>query len=59
MSYMGVDMPAGMHGYHPDAGCMDSVLLSNGCVPGDECSILDVAGHLAPGFVPGGMKETV
>lgn len=49
-SFMGRQAPAGMHGYHPDASCMDSLLLSS--EPADGCNhILDVASLVEGGRV--------
>jgi hypothetical protein len=49
-SYMGGADIAAMHGYHPDAVDMSSVLLSNADVPGANLSLCDVAGLMLPGF---------
>lgn len=52
-SHMGADPVAGMHGYHPDAPCMDSVLLSRDPIPPEMKTICDVAPLLLPGFEGG------
>ncbi len=52
-SYMGRDGVAAMHGYHPDAEGMYSVLFSNDPLPSGEMALCDVAGVLLPGFDPG------
>jgi hypothetical protein len=49
-SYMGGANIAAMHGYHPTALDMSSVLLSNAEVPGANLSLCDVAGLMLPGF---------
>ncbi|MCK4236777.1 MAG: alkaline phosphatase family protein, partial [Candidatus Krumholzibacteria bacterium] len=53
-SFMGTSPVASMHGYHPDAECMYSVMFTNADVPWEECSICDVAAFLVPGFEAGG-----
>jgi hypothetical protein len=56
-SYMGGTPVKGMHGYHPDASCMYSLMLSNfGSVP-EEASITAIAGVLLPGFEKGGRRK--
>lgn len=52
-SHMGIDRVAGMHGYHPDAPCMDSLLLSRDPVPPGTATICDIAAVLLPGFEGG------
>lgn len=52
-SYMGSDPVAGMHGYHPDAPCMDSLLLSRDPIPAGISTICDLAPLLLPGFEGG------
>jgi len=51
-SYMGGDGVAAMHGYHPDAEGMYSVLFSNDPLPAGEMALRDVAGVMLPGFDP-------
>jgi hypothetical protein len=53
-SYMGNSPVKGMHGYHPDAPCMFSVMLTNAGFGREEASITDLAGFLLPGFTEGG-----
>jgi hypothetical protein len=53
-SYMGRDPVMGMHGYHPGAGCMDSVMLSNVEFGGGEASVTEISDFLLPGFTGGG-----
>ncbi len=53
-SHMGAGAVAAMHGYHPDAEDMYSVMLSNAPLPGDETALASVAGAILPGFVPAG-----
>ncbi len=55
-SYMGSDPVKGMHGYHPDSPCMDSIMLSNEEY-GGEAQITDIAGFLLPGFKEGGVQS--
>jgi hypothetical protein len=52
-SYMGREGVAAMHGYHPDAEGMHSVLFSNEALPAGELGLCDVAGNLFPGFEAG------
>ncbi|MBN1884619.1 MAG: alkaline phosphatase family protein [Candidatus Krumholzibacteriota bacterium] len=52
-SFMGRTAPAGMHGYHPAAPCMDSLMLSSELADGCR-SITDVASLVLPGFAAGG-----
>ena len=49
-SYMGNAPVKGMHGYHPDVPCMDSIMLSNEEFGEDEARITEVAPFLLPGF---------
>jgi hypothetical protein len=49
-SYMGSSPVKGMHGYHPDAPCMYSVMQSNVDYGKDESSVTDIAEFLMPGF---------
>lgn len=56
-SYMGSDPVKGMHGYHPDAPCMDSIMFSSEVFEGEEASIADIAGFLLPGFRGGESKR--
>jgi hypothetical protein len=49
-SFMGREPVAAMHGYHPDAACMHSVLFSNVDLPGEHISICDIAPIVLPGF---------
>lgn len=55
-SYMGSAPVKGMHGYHPDTACMDSVMLSSEEFEGDEASVTGIAGFLLPGFGGGECK---
>lgn len=51
--YMGgEERVAAMHGYHPSAPDMASVVLSNVDLPGGEIDLANVAELLVPGFVP-------
>ncbi|MDD3642893.1 MAG: alkaline phosphatase family protein [Candidatus Krumholzibacteria bacterium] len=52
-SHMSIEPVAGMHGYHPDAPCMDSLLLSRDPIPPGISTICDLAPLLLPGFVGG------
>ena len=52
-SFMGSSAVKGMHGYHPDAPCMFSLMLSNVDNGTGEASITDVAAFLLPGFEGG------
>ena len=52
-SYMGSGNIAAMHGYHPDAEDMSSVLLSSSQLPRPEMALRDVASFIVPGFKPG------
>ncbi len=52
-SFMGRQPVAAMHGYHPDASCMHSILLSNVPVDEDELSICELAPIFLPGFNAG------
>ena len=45
-SYMGVNPVSGMHGYHPESKCMDSVMLTNVQEIGGEMDLTDIAGLL-------------
>ena len=54
-SHMGAGAVAAMHGYHPDAEDMYSVMMSNAPLPGGEMALASVAGVIHPGFVPGGV----
>ncbi len=56
-SYMGSVPVKGMHGYHPGAPCMDSVMFSSEKFQGDEVSLTEIAGFLLPGFRGGDRKE--
>lgn len=49
-SFMGSDPVKGMHGYHPDAPCMDSIMFSSEEFEREEASITGIAGFLLPGF---------
>ena len=49
-SFMGSDPVKGMHGYHPSASCMDSVMFSSEEFDGNEAPITGIAGFLLPGF---------
>ncbi len=53
-SHMGEGRVAAMHGYHPDAEDMYSVMLSNVPLPSGELELASVARVLRPRFVPGG-----
>ncbi len=55
-SYMGSDPVKGMHGYHPDAACMDSIMFSSDEFEGEEASIAGIAGFLLTGFRGGENK---
>jgi len=46
--FMGKKPIAGMHGYHPDASCMDSALYMNNDRTGDGISLLDIAPMILP-----------
>lgn len=52
-SHMGGGDVAAMHGYHPDAADMYSVVFSNEPLPESEMELAAVAGTLRPGFAPG------
>ncbi len=52
-SYMGKDSVAAMHGYHPLAPCMPSVLFTNRKIGSDDRSICDLAPVLLLGFETG------
>ncbi len=52
-SYMSSDPVKGMHGYHPEAPCMDSVMFSSEEYGREEASITAVATFLMPGFKGG------
>ncbi len=56
-SYMGSAPVKGMHGYHPGASCMDSVMFSSEEFQGDEAPVTGIARFLLPGFRGGGRKE--
>ncbi len=56
-SYMGSAPVKGMHGYHPDSPCMDSVMFSNEEFEGEEASVDAIAGFLLPGFRGGESKR--
>ena len=49
-SFMGRAPVSGMHGYHPDAPCMDSVMFSSEVYGGEEAAVTDIADFLLPGF---------
>lgn len=53
-SHMGSEPVAAMHGYHPDAEGMYSVMFSNRVLPAVDLSLLDVAGIVFPGFESAG-----
>ncbi len=53
--FMGKKPIAGMHGYHPGAPCMDSVLYSNVPAVPDRISLTEIAGMILPGN--GGMER--
>ena len=55
-SYMGSAPVKGMHGYHPGAPCMDSVMFSSEEFQGDEAHVTGIAGFLLPGFRGGVSK---
>ena len=55
-SYMGSAPVKGMHGYHPEAPCMDSVMFSSEEFQGDEADVTGIAGFLLPGF-RGGVRK--
>jgi predicted AlkP superfamily pyrophosphatase or phosphodiesterase len=55
-SFMGEARLKGMHGYHPDAPCMDSVMYSNEEFKEDEARLTGIASFLLPGF-RGGVSE--
>jgi hypothetical protein len=55
-SYMGSSPVKGMHGYHPDAPCMDSIMFSSEDFEEKEASIAGIAGFLLPGFTGGESK---
>jgi len=52
-SHMSSEPVAAMHGYHPDAPCMDSLLLSRDPIPAGVSTICDVAPLIMPGFTGG------
>lgn len=56
-SYMGREPVKGMHGYHPSASCMDSVMFSSEEFGADRSSVTDVAPFIFPGFTPGEERE--
>lgn len=56
-SFMGSEPMKGMHGYHPDASCMDSIMVSSEEFTGEDTSITGIAGFLLPGFMGGGLKR--
>lgn len=56
-SYMSAEPVRGMHGYHPDAPEMYSVLFTNAADAGGPRTIGDIAAWLVPGFEPAGGKE--
>jgi len=49
-SFMGTEMVNGMHGYHPDSTCMDSIFLSNVKLSRSEISLFDIADILLEGY---------
>ncbi|MBN2185762.1 MAG: alkaline phosphatase family protein [Candidatus Krumholzibacteriota bacterium] len=46
--FMGDSPIAGMHGYHPDAQCMDSALYANSDTGSDNISLTDIADMVIP-----------
>jgi len=52
-SYMGTEPVSAMHGYHPEAPCMDSVIFSNIDIGSGEYSLLDIHRLLLPGYEAG------
>ncbi len=51
-SHMGSEAVAAMHGYHPDAEEMSSLMLSNDELPAAAMSLTDVAPLICRGFEP-------
>jgi len=49
-SFMGTEMVNGMHGYHPDSPCMDSIFLSNVTLSRSEINLFDIADILLEGY---------
>ena len=56
-SYMGIDKLKGMHGYHPNSPCMDSMLCSNTEIQAGITCVTDLAEYLLPGFKGGELRR--